>query len=126
MYFFTFLPDKPDPFPVSFCHIRTVSCHRIQGQLPYDVKLVKGISMMMMMMRDDVKATYIWLSGTLAVVTSPLLEALQDYLQLLWMSDAVYNQKSIPWYGCIPPSCICVNTRAWHHSFFHGCDLCHT
>ena len=54
-----------------------------------------------------------------------LLGVLQDYLQLLQMSDAVYSQKSIPWYGCIPivHPCQCQNVAPLLFSWMD--DLCH-
>src|SRR3954466_14813340 len=41
--FCTFLQDRLNPFPMPFCHTRTVSCHRILGQLPYDAKMARRI-----------------------------------------------------------------------------------
>src|SRR5580765_1472261 len=46
------LPDKPDPFPMSFCYTRTVSCHHTLGQLPYDAKMARRIQMKKMMLKE--------------------------------------------------------------------------
>ena len=71
---------------------------------------------------DDTKVTHIWLSGIIAVVdTSLRLEALRDLL--LYRLDVVYIQISkYPSFGMTitSPSCICIDARAWYHSFFHG------
>src|SRR5215210_6893305 len=42
-YFCIALPDKPYPFPKSFCCIRTVSCHHTLDQPPYAIQTVKRI-----------------------------------------------------------------------------------
>src|SRR6476646_100007 len=49
---------------------------------------------------EDVKGMYILLSGTLAVVTSAVIEVLQTCL--LYMIDVVYIQRPILWYGYNP------------------------
>ena len=64
---------------------------------------------------EEVKATYIWLSCTLAVVTSAVKGTVR------WpVVDVMQFVSKDPSFGmAIAPPCICVNTRAWHYSFLH-------
>ncbi len=71
MYLFT--EGKPDPFPMSFCYIRTFSYPHILCQLSYTNADGKENTEE----EGEVKVMYILLSGTLAVVvTSAAVEAL--------------------------------------------------
>jgi hypothetical protein len=67
---------------------------------------------------EDVKGTYILLSGTLAVVVHLLLGVPQD--RLLWMLDVDCIQKHITVYDYNPPTLHRINARTRHYSFLHG------
>ena len=66
---------------------------------------------------EDVKGMYILLSGTLAVAS-----AVRGSYNLVCctMLDVVYNQISIPWYGCSPTLHQCGCPGHGPIPLFHG------
>jgi hypothetical protein len=67
---------------------------------------------------EDVKGTYILLSGILAVVVTSLLSMVLQ-AHLLYTLDVVYIQN--PSLFCMtiaPPPCICINARMRYYPFF--------